>query len=145
MNYSSKEEKLVQKKFLEKGYFIFNIKDKKNLIRIKKTIVKLSEEWFKKKYKKKNNFSNLNYTHTKIPVKYLNSYRLFIYEKINSYKWFSEAYFSLGKKYIEMLSAGGTKSHNELLKPFGLSAYDKSFWDKGVSMISGLMDELESI
>ena len=49
------------------------------------------------------------------------------------------------KKYIEMLSAGGTKSHNELLKPFGLSAYDKSFWDKGVSMISGLMDELESI
>ena len=43
MNYSSKEEKLVQKKFLEKGYFIFNIKDKKNLIRIKKTIVKLSE------------------------------------------------------------------------------------------------------
>ena len=103
MNYSSKEEKLVQKKFLEKGYFIFNIIDKKNLIRIKKTIVKLSEEWFKKKYKKKNNFSNLNYTHTKIPVKYLNSYRLFIYEKINSYKWFSEAYFSLGKKYIEML------------------------------------------
>ena len=49
------------------------------------------------------------------------------------------------KKYIEMLSAGGTKSHNELLKPFGLSAYDKSFWDKGVSMISGLMDELECI
>ena len=49
------------------------------------------------------------------------------------------------KKYIEMLSAGGTKSHNELLKPFGLSAYDQSFWDKGVSMISGLMDELESI
>ena len=44
-----------------------------------------------------------------------------------------------------MLSAGGTKSHNELLKPFNLSAYDNSFWDKGVSMISDLMDELESI
>ena len=49
------------------------------------------------------------------------------------------------EKYISMLSAGGTKSHNELLKPFNLSAHDKSFWEKGVSMISGLMDELENL
>ena len=49
------------------------------------------------------------------------------------------------EKYIAMLSAGGTKSHNDLLKPFNLSAYDKSFWQKGISMISGLMDELESL
>jgi len=44
-----------------------------------------------------------------------------------------------------MLSAGGTKSHNELLKPFKLSAYQSSFWDQGVSMITGLMDELEQL
>ena len=49
------------------------------------------------------------------------------------------------KKYIQMLSAGGTKSHNELLKPFKLSAYQSSFWDQGVSMITGLMDELEQL
>ncbi|MGA0411288.1 MAG: M3 family oligoendopeptidase [Candidatus Puniceispirillales bacterium] len=49
------------------------------------------------------------------------------------------------KKYIQMLSAGGTKSHNELLKPFKLSAYESSFWDQGVSMITGLMDELEQL
>ena len=49
------------------------------------------------------------------------------------------------KKYIEMLTAGGTKSHNELLKPFKLSAYESSFWDQGVSMITGLMDELEQL
>ncbi len=49
------------------------------------------------------------------------------------------------KKYIQMLSAGGTKSHNELLNPFKLSAYESSFWDQGVSMITGLMDELEQI
>lgn len=49
------------------------------------------------------------------------------------------------KKYIEMLTAGGTKSHNELLKPFKLSAYQSSFWDQGVSMITGLMDELEQL
>ena len=52
---------------------------------------------------------------------------------------------SFSEKYIAMLSAGGTKSHNDLLKPFNLSAYDKSFWQKGISMISGLMDELESL
>ena len=49
------------------------------------------------------------------------------------------------EKYLDMLSAGGTKGHNDLLKPFNLSAYDKSFWNKGVSMISGLMDELEKL
>ena len=49
------------------------------------------------------------------------------------------------KKYIQLLSAGGTKSHNELLKPFQLSAYESSFWDRSVSMITGLMDELEEL
>ena len=49
------------------------------------------------------------------------------------------------QKYIEMLSAGGTKSHADLLKPFKLSAYETSFWDKGIAMITGLMDELETL
>ena len=49
------------------------------------------------------------------------------------------------KKYIDMLSSGGTKSHNELLKPFNLSAYEDSFWDKGIYMITSLMDELEAL
>ena len=49
------------------------------------------------------------------------------------------------KKYLQLLSAGGTKSHNELLKPFQLNAYESSFWDRGVSMITGLMDELEEL
>ena len=49
------------------------------------------------------------------------------------------------KKYIDMLSSGGTKSHNDLLKPFNLSAYEDSFWDKGIAMITSLMDELEEL
>ena len=52
---------------------------------------------------------------------------------------------AFAEKYLDMLSAGGTKGHNDLLKPFNLSAYDKSFWNKGVSMISGLMDELDKL
>ena len=44
-----------------------------------------------------------------------------------------------------MLSSGGTKCHNDLLSPFNLSAYEDSFWDKGISMITSLMDELEAL
>lgn len=49
------------------------------------------------------------------------------------------------EKYFDMLRAGGTKHHSELLAPFGLDAGDPAFWNKGVSVISGLIDELEAI
>ncbi|WP_300031708.1 M3 family oligoendopeptidase [uncultured Roseobacter sp.] len=48
-------------------------------------------------------------------------------------------------KYFEMLKAGGSKHHKELLAPFGLDASDPAFWDKGLSMISGFIDELEAM
>lgn len=47
------------------------------------------------------------------------------------------------EKYIEMLRAGGTKWHKELLVPFGLDISEPSFWQRGLSMIAGLIDELE--
>jgi len=48
-------------------------------------------------------------------------------------------------KYFEMLRAGGTKHHKELLAPFGLDASDPGFWQKGLSVIEGLIDELEAM
>lgn len=48
-------------------------------------------------------------------------------------------------KYFEMLKAGGSKHHSELLAPFGLDASDPKFWDKGLSMIEGFIDELEAM
>ncbi|MBA4786068.1 MAG: M3 family oligoendopeptidase [Rhizobiales bacterium] len=48
-------------------------------------------------------------------------------------------------KYFELLKAGGTKHHSELLKPFGLDATDPAFWSKGLSMIESLIDELEAL
>lgn len=48
-------------------------------------------------------------------------------------------------KYFEMLKAGGSKHHKELLAPFGLDASDPKFWDKGLNMISGMIDELEAM
>ena len=47
-------------------------------------------------------------------------------------------------KYFNMLSAGGSKHHKELLKPFSLDASAPEFWSKGLSMISEMIDELET-
>ncbi|SMC93363.1 M3 family oligoendopeptidase [Primorskyibacter flagellatus] len=49
------------------------------------------------------------------------------------------------EKYFDMLKAGGSKHHKELLEPFGLDASDPAFWDKGLSMIEGFIDELEAM
>lgn len=49
------------------------------------------------------------------------------------------------ERYFDMLKAGGTKHHSELLAPFGLDASDPGFWNQGLSMIEGLIDELEAM
>ena len=48
-------------------------------------------------------------------------------------------------KYFALLRAGGTKHHTELLAPFGLNASDPGFWQRGLSVIEGLIDELETL
>lgn len=49
------------------------------------------------------------------------------------------------QKYFDMLKAGGTKHHKELLAPFGLDATDPNFWSKGLSVVEGIIDELEAM
>ena len=49
------------------------------------------------------------------------------------------------EKYLDMLRAGGSKHHKDLLAPFGLDASDPKFWDKGLAMIAGFIDELEAM
>ncbi|WP_343315524.1 M3 family oligoendopeptidase [Brucella sp. BE17] len=49
------------------------------------------------------------------------------------------------QKYFDMLKAGGTKHHKELLAPFGLDATDPDFWHRGLSVIEGIIDELEAM
>ena len=47
------------------------------------------------------------------------------------------------KKYMEMLSKGGSERHQQMLKPFGLDASKPDFWKKGLSVVKGFVDELE--
>jgi len=61
------------------------------------------------------------------------------------YSVYAEGEPGFQDKYFEMLKAGGSKHHKELLAPFGLDASDPKFWDKGLSMISGFIDELEAM
>ena len=64
---------------------------------------------------------------------------------VNSlYAVYQDADAGFQDRYFELLKAGGTKHHSELLKPFGLDATDPGFWDKGLSVIEGLIDELEA-
>lgn len=49
------------------------------------------------------------------------------------------------QKYFDLLKAGGTKHHSELLAPFGLDATDPNFWQKGLSVIESIIDELEAM
>jgi oligoendopeptidase F len=49
------------------------------------------------------------------------------------------------QKYLDMLAAGGTKHHTEVLAPFGLDARDPSFWQIGLGMIEGMIADLEGM
>lgn len=65
---------------------------------------------------------------------------------VNSlYAVYENAQEGFAERYLAMLAAGGTKHYSELLKPFGLDAKDPTFWDGGLSVISGMIDELEAM
>jgi len=61
------------------------------------------------------------------------------------YSVYEEGDPSFQDKYFAMLSAGGSQHHKELLAPFGLDASDPKFWDKGLDLISSMIDELEAM
>ena len=65
---------------------------------------------------------------------------------VNSlYAVYEKAEKGFADRYLDMLAAGGTKHHKELLAPFGLDASDPNFWSMGLKVIEGLIDELEAM
>jgi oligoendopeptidase F len=61
------------------------------------------------------------------------------------YAVYEKAHEGFAERYLAMLAAGGTKHHAELLKPFGLDAREPVFWQGGLRMIEGMIDELEGL
>ena len=45
--------------------------------------------------------------------------------------------------YIALLKSGGSKYYSQVLKPFNVDLTNQQSWQKGLSMISGLIDEFE--
>jgi oligoendopeptidase F len=65
---------------------------------------------------------------------------------VNSlYAVYERAADGFAERYLEMLAAGGTKHHSELLAPFGLDARDPAFWQGGLGVIERMIDELEEL
>jgi len=65
---------------------------------------------------------------------------------VNSlYAIYEKASDGFAEKYFDMLRAGGTKHHSELLAPFGLDARDPEFWRMGLTVIERLIDEIEAM
>ena len=61
------------------------------------------------------------------------------------YAVYQDADDGFAARYMDMLAAGGTKRHKELLAPFGLDATDPAFWRRGLDIIAGMIDELEEV
>jgi oligoendopeptidase F len=65
---------------------------------------------------------------------------------VNSlYGLYQDAHPGFVAKYFAMLEAGGSKHHSELLRPFGLDATQRAFWQKGLGVIERMIDELEAL
>ncbi|MDX2259625.1 MAG: M3 family oligoendopeptidase, partial [Hyphomicrobiaceae bacterium] len=65
---------------------------------------------------------------------------------VNSlYGLYQDSHPGFVDKYFAMLKAGGSKHHAEMLAPFGLDARDPGFWNKGLEVIAGMIDELEGL
>ncbi len=65
---------------------------------------------------------------------------------VNSlYAVYQQGHPGFTEKYLTLLRAGGSKRYPELLAPFGLDAKDPTFWDRGLQMISGMIDQLEEL
>ncbi|MEZ5785053.1 MAG: M3 family oligoendopeptidase [Xanthobacteraceae bacterium] len=61
------------------------------------------------------------------------------------YAVYEQAHEGFAERYLAMLAAGGTKTHAELLAPFGLDARDPGFWHGGLGIIERMIEELEAM
>jgi oligoendopeptidase F len=61
------------------------------------------------------------------------------------YAVYENAHEGFAERYLAMLAAGGTKTHAELLAPFGLDARDHGFWQGGLGLIERMIEELEGM
>ncbi len=91
MDFSSQEDKKIEKEFIEQGYIIRPVADKDALDKIKKfALRKLSNK-------------SLDKTHESVSINELNTFRLDVIRQINEQPWMREAYYQIAKPYLDAL------------------------------------------
>jgi len=91
MDFSSQEDKKIEKEFIEQGYIIRPVADKDALDKIKKfALKKLSNK-------------SLDKTHESVSINELNTFRLDVIRQINEQPWMREAYYQIAKPYLDAL------------------------------------------
>lgn len=96
-NFYDNNDKKIIKKFSEKGYLIFDIENKNNLLKIKNSINKIIKKSIK------SNTINLETIHKNVEQSKLNEFRLKVYNQLNKNKEFKETYFSLASKHLNII------------------------------------------
>jgi len=105
----------INKKFLKQGYYIFNIINYNSLKYISNEIYKLSKIYFNnKRLKIPNKKIFFNNTHSYLPVKDLNDFRIFVYNNLNKIRNFREEYFLLGKEYLDEICGNELCMQNKI-------------------------------
>ena len=57
---------------------------------------------------------------------------------------YDDNYPDFKKHYNDLLKSGGSQHYSEVLKPFNIDLKDKKSWQKGLSMITKLIDDFEN-
>ena len=94
MDFLSKDEKKLEKEFIEKGYIIREVANKEALSKIKKFAIELLS---------KKGAQSLDKTHDFVTDKELNNFRLRSIQEINAQPWMREAYYQIAKPYLDVL------------------------------------------
>jgi oligoendopeptidase F len=68
--------------------------------------------------------------------------QLLVFSLYQQYKKEGDSFKS---RYFKILSTGGSKSPDEILKEAGIDMRQASFWQGGFDVINGLISELEKI
>ena len=109
-SYIDKEEIEIGRKFSKEGYYIFEIKEKKELDKISAVISKL----ISKDLKINLNKFNLDSLHSFCDYKNINKLRLNVFKGLNRHKWIRPTYYKIFKKYLDMLVGNELSMQNQL-------------------------------
>jgi sporadic carbohydrate cluster 2OG-Fe(II) oxygenase len=94
MDFLSKNEKILEKEFIEKGFIIREAANKDALNKIQKFVIDMLTS---------KGGDSLDHAHKNISISELNDFRLDVINELNAQPWLREAYFNLAKPYLDIL------------------------------------------